>query len=415
MTVATYDGPAEVAIPPWDVRSRAVVGATVADGCAEALAGLREVARAGDELAGTRFAPAGSSAPAALERARLALRHAAAVATLQAEDADPDDVLPASIADALAPGAGVDEIAGVYRWLAHLLVHVLDRPAPADTDAVASALTQATGAPVLLDPDPSLHAALYSARVAALYDAHRPFAPELAEGVMRFARGLAGRRVLELGAGTGQVGRLILNHAQRYDGIDISPAMLARFRAAVTTWPNHAALTCADACALPWPGATFDVTIEHAVLLFTADPLRAVDEALRVLRPGGKLVRLLVHAVGRDPIKPLHAAFREGAAAMLKRPFAMRGAGTDPRITEHLRVRGIATEEIELSRWNETTSLVAVERSLREGALPFADGLPTAAIDEGIRRLRARAAELGWEDRVHAARRAYVLVSRRPG
>lgn len=414
MTAATYDGPAEVAIPPWDARSRAAVGAAVAEGCAEALAGLREIAQARDELARTRFVTPGSHTPAALERARLALRHAAAAVALQTASADPAGTLPTSIADALAPGAGVDEIVGVYRWLAHLLVHVLDRPAPADTDAVASALTLATGTPVLLDPDHSQHAALYSARVAALYDAHRPFAPELAEGVMRFARGLAGRRVLELGAGTGQVGRLMLDHVQQYDGIDISPAMLARFRAAVTRWPDHATLTCADACALPWPTATFDVTVEHAVLLFTADPLRAVDEALRVLRPGGTLVRLLVHAVGRDPIKPLHAAFREGAAATLNRPFAMRGAGTDPRITEHLRVRGIATEEIELSRWDETTSLVAVERSLRAGALPFADGLPTAAIDEGIRRLRARAGELGLEHRVHATRRAYILVSRRP-
>jgi len=104
---------------------------------------------------------------------------------------------------------------------------------------------------ISLDPGLSRHAVLYGARVAALYEACRPSAPEFVAGMTGLARGLTGRRILELGAGTGQLGRLLLGPAQRYDGIDISPAMLERFRSSVTPWPSHATLRSADACTLP--------------------------------------------------------------------------------------------------------------------------------------------------------------------
>lgn len=414
MSAPTVESPTEVAIPLWNARSRVAVGAVIERGCGEAMSGLRDAAAARIAGAGARYAGPESSEVAALERARLALREAAVSATLQAEGGDHDHLVPESVRAALDPAASVADLAGVYRWLVHLLVHVLDRPAPAHTADIASALSRTSGAPISLDPDPGLHAVLYGARVAALYDAHRPCTPEFVDGVTHLARKLTGRRILELGAGTGRIGRLLLGVAQRYDGIDISPAMLEQFRSSAAGWPSHATLSCADACALPWPTATFDAVVEHEVLLFTSDPLRAVDEALRVLRPGGEIIRLLVHAIGVDPTPSLHATFREGAAAALGRPFALRGAGTDPHVTAYLRARGIDTVEIELARWDETTPLSAIERSLREGAWPFADGLDATATDEGVRRLYARAAELSVGDYVHTMRRAYVLVSQSP-
>jgi SAM-dependent methyltransferase len=43
----------------------------------------------------------------------------------------------------------------------------------------------------------------------------------------------------------------------------------------------------ADACAIPFPNGTFDLTLSMLVLAFIPEPQRAVHEMVRVTRPGG--------------------------------------------------------------------------------------------------------------------------------
>ena len=53
----------------------------------------------------------------------------------------------------------------------------------------------------------------------------------------------------------------------------------------IVAHPNHTAI--ADALALPFPDATFDLVLSQAVIEHVTDPQRYADEIVRVLRPGG--------------------------------------------------------------------------------------------------------------------------------
>jgi len=53
----------------------------------------------------------------------------------------------------------------------------------------------------------------------------------------------------------------------------------------IVSHPNHTVQ--ADALALPFPDATFDLVLSQAVIEHVTDPQRYADEIVRVLRPGG--------------------------------------------------------------------------------------------------------------------------------
>lgn len=100
---------------------------------------------------------------------------------------------------------------------------------------------------------------------------------------------LAGEEVLEIGAGTGrnlelyppQLTRLVLAEPDRH-----MRAQLDR-RAA-----QSATVSIVDASAelLPYPDESFDAIVSTLVLCSVHDLDRALSEAWRVLRPGGRLI-----------------------------------------------------------------------------------------------------------------------------
>ena len=79
-------------------------------------------------------------------------------------------------------------------------------------------------------------------------------------------------------------------------GVDLSEAMLARAVRA-ETGPQIGFLH-ADAQRLPLRDATVDVVVSMAVLQLIPDPVAALSEMARVLRPGGRLA-VLVPTAGR--------------------------------------------------------------------------------------------------------------------
>lgn len=76
----------------------------------------------------------------------------------------------------------------------------------------------------------------------------------------------------------------------RYLGVDSSPAMLARARAlAHRRGFRDAELEEADIAAIPLEDETADVYLLYNALHVVRDPMSAVAEAIRCLRPGGLL------------------------------------------------------------------------------------------------------------------------------
>ncbi len=99
--------------------------------------------------------------------------------------------------------------------------------------------------------------------------------------------------VLEVGCGPGTN----FEHyglGARVTAVDYNPHMLRHARASLPAPRAEVGLLLADATALPFESASFDAYATTLVLCSVPDLPAAVDEAWRVLRPGGQL-RIFEH------------------------------------------------------------------------------------------------------------------------
>lgn len=122
-------------------------------------------------------------------------------------------------------------------------------------------------------------------RVAAPYrDAFSTLTIQSAGPLLDVVGAAAGVRLLDVACGPGDVAAAAVARGARVTGVDFAAAMVEQ---ASRLHPGIAFRT-GDAEALPFEDASFDaVTINFGVLHF-ADPDRAIAEAHRVLRRGGR-------------------------------------------------------------------------------------------------------------------------------
>ena len=138
----------------------------------------------------------------------------------------------------------------------------------------------------------SRQAAEFDARYERL--ARDPYESCFAYSRMRLDAALAryvpfdgeGRRLLDVGVGTGH--HLAQLRARGYEGagIDGSTEMLDHARAA----NPGAELRRADVCSLPFEEAQFDIVVCIEVLRYLENPQPCLYEMARVLKPGGRCV-----------------------------------------------------------------------------------------------------------------------------
>ncbi len=100
--------------------------------------------------------------------------------------------------------------------------------------------------------------------------------------------------VFEFGCGTGHFARQLMRQAPlaRYQGLDVSPRMVALARKALKPWQERAALWVSEGGApTAQPDASCDRFVSNYVLdlLPEAMIVQVLDEAHRMLRPGGLL------------------------------------------------------------------------------------------------------------------------------
>ncbi len=99
-----------------------------------------------------------------------------------------------------------------------------------------------------------------------------------------------GMRLLDLGCGPGTItaGLASLVDPGEVVGVDAAPEVLDRARAHVASLGvTNVTFRTADVLALPFPEQSFDVVYAHQLLQHLGDPVGALVEAARVLRPGG--------------------------------------------------------------------------------------------------------------------------------
>ena len=118
--------------------------------------------------------------------------------------------------------------------------------------------------------------------VAELYDRYRPDPPAALAGPLG---DLAGRRVLDVGAGTGKLTRLLVEGGARVSAVEPDDAM----RAVLVARAPEVEAVAATAEGLPFEDASFDVVTSSSAWHWFEHPAAELEFA-RVLRDGGRVV-----------------------------------------------------------------------------------------------------------------------------
>lgn len=159
-------------------------------------------------------------------------------------------------------------------------------------------------------------AAAYFAQHAADWNRIRALhVPEarVEAGVLALLGDIRVDSVLDLGTGTGRMLEMLAPKASRAVGLDVSPAMLGVARVNLdAAGLRHVQLRQGDAYALPSDLQGFDLVILHQVLHFLDDPARAVREAARALKPGGRLLVVDFAPHQEESLRTEHAHRRLG-------------------------------------------------------------------------------------------------------
>lgn len=246
--------------------------------------------------------------------------------------------------------------------------------------------------------------------VAPAFDQHRALPAKAAAAVRKTVLSAidaaSSPRLLDLGAGTGRIGRAFVDAGDDYCGVDLSFGMLREFTSHAARERNSTPrLVQADGERLPFAEATFDAVMLIQVIGAARDWRRLLAEARRVLRPDGALI--VAHTV--MPEDGLDEQMKRRLAALL----AEVGASS-----YHINLRRDVQRRLDLAAGRETRVVAAewdaartprafIERQ-RSGARFSV--LPEMAKDAALRRLSAWAVEeFGSLDAVFPERHAFEL------
>jgi ubiquinone/menaquinone biosynthesis C-methylase UbiE len=258
----------------------------------------------------------------------------------------------------------------------------------------------------------------FSGSIPAIYDRwlvpllFEPWADDLAAR----AAALKPTDLLETAAGTGVVTERLaraLPHA-RITATDLNPGMIER---AGPRAPG-VALRAADAQALPFPDASFDLVACQFGVMFYPDRLSAQREARRVLRPGGSYIFNVWDRIDRNPVSQtvadaVAALFPENPPRFLDRtPY---GHHATDLLVDELKSAGFTGVSVEtLEKRNGRVSAHDAAEGLCRGT-PLSVEINGHGSDAMVWAVEAAAAQLaplvGSDSKLDAPMTAHVLTA----
>lgn len=160
-----------------------------------------------------------------------------------------------------------------------------------------------------------------------------------------------GAKVLEVGAGTGTSFPAYPAHCE-ITGVDLAPDMLARARQKIEEnhW-SHLKVLEMNALDLKFPDNTFDYVMAFHVVTVVPDPVRMIQEAKRVCKPGGRIV--IVNHFTSDV--PVLGSFTQALDPVTR----LLGWRTDLRLKPFIETTGLTVERMyKLSKASLYTVLI---------------------------------------------------------
>lgn len=112
--------------------------------------------------------------------------------------------------------------------------------------------------------------------------------------------GLSG---LDIGCGEGTNTRQIASRAAKMTAVDIAPTFVANAQASEAADPRGIDYLVADAAALPFGAESFDFATAFMSMMDVADQQSALNQAFRVLKPGGFFQFSLLHPCFVPPVR----------------------------------------------------------------------------------------------------------------
>jgi ubiquinone/menaquinone biosynthesis methyltransferase len=127
-----------------------------------------------------------------------------------------------------------------------------------------------------------------------------------------------GERALDLASGTGDVALALAARGARVVGLDVTHRMLqlAR-RKAAGAGTAGVAWTVGDMAALPCPSGAFTLVTTSYGLRNVPDLETAIDEIVRVLAPGGRLLSLDFNRPSNAAVRAVYLAYLSAVGAAL--------------------------------------------------------------------------------------------------
>lgn len=120
--------------------------------------------------------------------------------------------------------------------------------------------------------------------------------------------------MVDVGVGQGRMIQLFADRVRRAEGFDTSRQMLAIARASLDGLKAKAGVRFGDAYAPPIDAGAADLVTIHQVLHFLSDPARAISEAARMLKSGGRMLIIDFAPHGLEFLREEHAHRRLGFA-----------------------------------------------------------------------------------------------------
>jgi ArsR family transcriptional regulator len=159
--------------------------------------------------------------------------------------------------------------------------------------------------------------------------------------------------LVDLGTGTGRILELFGKRYQRAIGIDINQSMLAYARSKIdSAGLRNAQVRHGDIYNLALMPEEADVVVMHQILHYLSDPLRALHEAARILRPGGRLLIVDFAPHELEFLRETHAHERLGIASETMAHW-LADCGLEMAVTKQLppAVRQDENKNLTVSLW----------------------------------------------------------------